>query len=236
MHKETITSGFWILDRLLVRLGAADGESTTGQKVTSLKGKLPDELFHDLLSINKPRSGYFHDMLYSDVVKLAQKIDTCISSLEKIACSQQSTQSNFDSNSSLGINFVDFVAHPLPNTRIDYVHIFNKNDDALTLKGCQLEIWDFMMGTLLIKYEFSIKGTFDPGEHLLIALQGNTESNGFHQADAVSWFTEKHWWVSTGDPASNTYKKIRTAPILFFRFLDQNRIPRATMRIERRCE
>lgn len=230
-HAETIATRFWLLESLLIRLGANGEKETVGQRLAAAKDLLPQNLFRTLMALNETRSRFVHE---GEVVDhdFAIRLQSAITELTNIANERAPLTESMPVRPPGRVVIVDLVLSPRPARRCTYLHIYNGSNQKLTMESYRAEVWDTDIGALLFAHRFKSlpDGTFDPGEGMCLII-GNGRDN-FQWAANEPEFPADHWDIFATE-ANDAVLRMNQASHLIVQLLDESAYVVATLKISR---
>ena len=231
MLSETITTRFWLIESLLIRLGADGDKETAGQRIYMAKDRLPPALFRQLMELNDVRAEFVHGARLADD-DFAKRLDDAITDLNTVVSERAPLAGSMPVRPKGRVVIVDMVLSPSPAVRCTYLHLYNGSNQKLTMHDYRAEVWDIGIGALLLVHRFSaLVGTFDPGEVMCLIVGKGADS--FHRAADEEDFPANHWDIHA-TAARDAVARMNRASELLIQLLDESAHVVATLRIERK--
>lgn len=183
---------FELLDRGLVCAGADPIDTTLGVKINNVKARLPSSLVDDIFSFITLRNRAVHEYVAINEYEIAPLCKRAVDGLMKY-CEEKGLGIPQSSPFPAGrVNILDFLLPLSPLKRSAYLHIRNDSTESFDISEVAISAIDFGAFHKLAHVSLTDrKGTFDPGEHLLLIFKEG--SSGFRKRDEETDFPEPHW-------------------------------------------
>lgn len=227
---ETIATRFWLLESLLIRLGADGEKETAGQRIAAAKDLLPQNLFRTLMALNDTRSRFVHE---SEVVDhdFATRLQSALIELTDLAEKRAPLAKSMPAHPRGRVVIVGLVLSPKPAVRCTYLHIYNGSNQKLTMESYRAEVWDTDIGALLFAHRFNaLNGTFDPGEGMCLIIGKGRDT--FQWAANEPDFPADHWDIYS-TKSEDAVLRMNRASHLIVQLLDESAYVVATLKISR---